>query len=509
MLRAGRTTRGAAGQLSRVLAAAGPAVRSGGLWRDAQAARSFSALSRSTWDEDRYQREVRRMGRDQMAVQMRWKSDGGDGFFKIFIEKLKKNIEQSPELGTGLKSISDATEKPREAAKKAAEGIKSTTSLSTGMLVTGLSRARAMTSRYASAAGQQLKKAKDWAVDTASKNEAVKQTTDAVKGAATAVKSTTSTAYKATKDVVKEGAKVAAPVLDPVKKGAQAVGSTVSQAMPDLADQKPDRPDRKRDPFAKKEKRPEVTETGIQIKEQTQWERMRDSTVDPLSRKLGDIKDRMEDSNNPMIQRAMDGFDGVQSMISKMSNSPQETAVMQAVYMADPSFEMDVLLETLRTSTIPLAFDAVNTGDLDMINEYCGELMRKRFELEKKELAKHGLKRTVEILQVSPLDVMKMDVESYGTPGIVLKADNVQTRTVIDRTKQNAAERQKREKLKSAAAAKAKEADKKEEPLEELPPDEEIVFENALLLVAVKFDPENQRWVLSEFLKENVTPLAF
>lgn len=132
--------------------------------------------------------------------------------------------------------------------------------------------------------------------------------------------------------------------------------------------------------------------------------------------------------------------------------------------------------------------------------------MRKRFDLEQKELKKVGMKRAVQILQVSPLDVMKMDVESYGTPGIVLKADNVQTRTVIDRSKQNALEREKREKAKAAAAAKGEEAT---EVLEELPPDEEIVFENALLLVAVKFDPDNQRWVLSEFLKENVTPLAF
>lgn len=85
-------------------------------------------------------------GREQrLAVQLRWKGDGGDGggggggFFKIFLEKLKKNIEQSPELGSGIKSITEATEKPREAAKKAADYAKSTTSLSSNMFVTGLS----------------------------------------------------------------------------------------------------------------------------------------------------------------------------------------------------------------------------------------------------------------------------------------------------------------------------------------------------------------------------------
>jgi len=284
-------------------------------------------------------------------------------FFAEFYKSIKRQVQESKEMQENIKQLSDKTTEIAESdiMKRAKSGLEK------GGEVGG---------KAAGKVQEAAQKVMD-TMDQFAESEVAKKTTKVVKDVSGAVA---------------EGAsKVAEPILDTAPVKAVASGVTfVKQELEDTASTAryvEYRPKAERD--AEREARalrmasrnpnsvrrmitanPDAG-AGVVMHKSSRlaesWKNFKETN--PIALKAFDISKRIEESDNPILDRMRSFMDG----FSRVFEETEEAKVVKALQMYDPGFRMDQFMKDVQEWMIPDIMEAYLKEDAATLKEWCSE----------------------------------------------------------------------------------------------------------------------------------------
>ncbi|KAL7753407.1 protein translocase subunit [Sorochytrium milnesiophthora] len=360
------------------------------------------------------------------------------GFFSEFASSVRRQVQENKQLKDNVKLLQAESQKisESETLRRAKETLE---------------KAKKESGPAAEAVIKTAKTVKK-GVETVS--ESVRKTVDAAaeteigKATSATVKSAAKVAGKAAKATAQATAKVAAPIIE--NPTVQAVSEDVSKMIDESASRYGGLPPRSTRQAIRKERlrlhelrmkyiadNPDaglglVLHAQEESKWKQAWTQFRDTN--PLTRSLFSAKQSMEQSDNPLVAWGRWIVEGVQDRLGGMFEETETAQTIAQLQKLDPSFKLDAFMKEAREFLIPELLEAYLGGDLDVLQEMCGEAAFNVLSAGIKEQRQQGLVsdskvvdlRNVELAAAKVLDSqLPVLVISFTTQEIIVFRDRV------------------------------------------------------------------------------------
>lgn len=356
------------------------------------------------------------------------------GFFGRFVKNLKEEMEKTSEFkGTikqleansedakkegGQSSLSKGLEDLKAKLNAASERTKkATSSLTTGISSTFGSLASAIGKRASGTTSKVVEvgsKATKAVADVLSRDEALRKTGEVAQKGAEVLSESTAVITKTTGKVASK----ASEVIGKSKVGQ--VASSVSEII------EKERQEAEKDAKPKTYEANENAGTGLQMYEETQWEKVvNKAKKSDVYQSLMGMRASLEDSENPIVMKTLDIQDAIYARVSQMMTSDTSES-LKVVRQRDPTFSMYYFLDHVKEEMIPQFVEADCRSDMPMFQKLCIEPVWRQLGEIVKARKEQGLVMESIVTDISDVEILKGNIHQ-GDPELLVQFSVQQT----------------------------------------------------------------------------------
>ncbi|XP_067413111.1 mitochondrial import inner membrane translocase subunit TIM44 [Emydura macquarii macquarii] len=351
---------------------------------------------------------VYRMGRPVLELhQSRYYSSGGrKGFISGFVDNIKQELAKNKEMRENIKKFRDEAKKLEES--------------------DALQEAR--------------RKYKTIESETAKTSEVLKKKLEEITGS---VKESLDEVSKSDigrkiKEGVEEAAKTAKQSAESVSKGGEKLGKTaafkaISQGVETMKKELDEKVREQSGPYRRPERLKKRMEmAGERVRERVfeaneeamgvvlhkdskwyqQWKDFKDNNV--VFNRFFEMKMKYDESDNSFIRASRAVTDRVTDIIGGLFWNTELSAVLTEILKLDPTFDKYQFLKHCEDNIIPNILEAVISGDLDILKDWCYEASYSRYALPIQEAKARGHQFHSRILDICSVDLITGKMMDQG-----------------------------------------------------------------------------------------------
>nr|XP_056723558.1 mitochondrial import inner membrane translocase subunit TIM44 [Euleptes europaea] len=331
--------------------------------------------------------------------QSRWYSSGGrKGFISGFVENIKQELAKNKEMKESIKKFRDEAKKLEESealqeARRKYKTIESETVKTSEVIKKKLGEITGTVRE---------------SLDEVSKSDIGRKIKEGVEEAA-------KTAKHSAESVSKGGEKLGrTAAFKAISQGVETVKKEIDESV--LGQTGPyKRPERlrKRTEFAgvgsKEERVFEANEEAMGVvlhkdsKWSQQWKEFKDNNV--VFNRFFEMKMKYDESDNAIIRASRAVTDKVTDFIGGLFSKTEMSEVLTEILRVDPTFDKDRFLKQCENDIIPNILEAMITGDLDILKDWCYESTYSQLAQPIQQAKATGLRFSSKILDIDNVDL--------------------------------------------------------------------------------------------------------
>uniref|UniRef100_A0A8C3XVA5 Mitochondrial import inner membrane translocase subunit TIM44 n=1 Tax=Chelydra serpentina TaxID=8475 RepID=A0A8C3XVA5_CHESE len=310
---------------------------------------------------------VCRMGRPVLELhQSRYYSSGGrKGFISGFVDNIKQELAKNKEMKENIKKFRDEAKKLEESdalqeARRKYKTIESETVKTSEVIKKKL--------------GEITGSVKE-SLDEVSRSDIGRKIKEGVEEAA-------KTAKQSAESMTKGGEKLGkSAAFKAISQGVETVKKEIDESI--LGQTSPyRRPERlrKRAEFAGEKVKERIFEANEEVmgvvlhkdsKWYQQWKDFKDNNV--VFNRFFEMKMKYDESDNAFIRASRAVTDKVTDLIGGLFSKTEMSEVLTEILKVDPAFDKDQFLKLCENDIIPNVLEAIISGDLDVLKDWCYE----------------------------------------------------------------------------------------------------------------------------------------
>ncbi|KYO34493.1 mitochondrial import inner membrane translocase subunit TIM44 isoform X1 [Alligator mississippiensis] len=339
-----------------------------------------------------------RMGRPILELhQFRCYSSGGrKGFISGFVENIKQELAKNREMKESIKKFRDEAKRLEESealqeARKKYKTIESETVKTSEVIKKKL--------------GELTDTVKE-GLDEVSKSDIGRKIKEGVEEAAKTAKQSAESVTKGGEKLGKTAAfKAISQGVETVKKEMDIIGQTGPYKRPERL--------RKRTEFSgeriKEQRIFEANEEAMGVvvhkdsKWYQQWKDFKDNNV--VFNRFFEMKMKYDESDNAFIRASRAVTDKVTDLIGGLFSKTEMSEVLTEILKVDPAFDKDQFLKQCENDIIPNVLEAMISGDLDILKDWCYEATYHQLAHPVQQAKAMGLRSHSRILDLDNVDL--------------------------------------------------------------------------------------------------------
>ncbi|XP_072457078.1 mitochondrial import inner membrane translocase subunit TIM44 isoform X2 [Notamacropus eugenii] len=134
-----------------------------------------------------------------------------------------------------------------------------------------------------------------------------------------------------------------------------------------------------------------------------QWKDFKDNNV--VLNRFFEMKMKYDESNNIFIRIFRAATDKVVGTVGALFSKTEMSKVLTEILKVDPTFDKDKFLQQCEQDIIPNVLEAMTTGELDILKDWCYEAMYNQVALPIYEAQSVGLQLHSKVLDISNVDL--------------------------------------------------------------------------------------------------------
>ncbi|XP_015268772.1 PREDICTED: mitochondrial import inner membrane translocase subunit TIM44 [Gekko japonicus] len=327
-----------------------------------------------------------------------YSSGGRKGFISGFVENIKQELAKNKEMKESIKKFRDEAKKLEESealqeARRKYKTIESETVKTSEVIKKKL--------------GEFTGTVKE-SLDEVSKSDIGRKIKEGVEEAA-------KTAKQSAESVSKGGEKLGrTAAFKAISQGVETVRKEIDESV--LGQTGPyKRPERlrKRTEFSgersKEERVFEANEEAMGVvlhkdsKWSQQWKEFRDNNV--VFNRFFEMKMKYDESDNAIIRASRAVTDKVTGFVGGLFSKTEMSEVLTEILRIDPTFDKDRFLKQCENDIIPNILEAMVTGDLDILKDWCYESTYSQLAQPIQQAKATGLRFSSKILDIDNVDL--------------------------------------------------------------------------------------------------------
>uniref|UniRef100_A0A8D2JAM9 Mitochondrial import inner membrane translocase subunit TIM44 n=1 Tax=Varanus komodoensis TaxID=61221 RepID=A0A8D2JAM9_VARKO len=336
-----------------------------------------------------------------------YSSGGRKGFISGFVENIKQELAKNKEMKESIKKFRDEAKKLEESealqeARRKYKTIESET---------------VKTSEVLKKKFEEITGTVKESLDEVGKSELGRKIREGVEEA-------TKTARQSAESVSKGGEKLGqTAAFKAISQGVETVRKEIDESV--LGQTGPyKRPERlrKRREFAgeqmKEERIFEANEEAMGVvlhkdsKWHQQWKEFKDNNV--VFNRFFEMKMKYDASDNALIRASRAVTDKVTDFIGGLFSKTEMSEVLTEILRVDPNFDKDHFLKQCEADIIPNILEAMITGDLDILKDWCYEATYSQLALPIQQAKATGLQFHSRILDIDNVDLAMGKIMEQG-----------------------------------------------------------------------------------------------
>ncbi|XP_019368731.1 PREDICTED: mitochondrial import inner membrane translocase subunit TIM44 [Gavialis gangeticus] len=339
-----------------------------------------------------------RMGRPILELhQFRCYSSGGrKGFISGFVENIKQELAKNREMKESIKKFRDEAKRLEESealqeARRKYKTIESETVKTSEVIKKKL---------------EELTDTVKEGLDEVSKSDIGRKIKEGVEEAAKTAKQSAETVTKGGEKLGKTAAfKAISQGVETVKKEMDIIGHTGPYKRPERL--------RKRTEFSgerlKEQRIFEANEEAMGVvvhkdsKWYQQWKDFKDNNV--VFNRFFEMKMKYDESDNAFIRASRAVTDKVTDLIGGLFSKTEMSEVLTEILKVDPAFDKDGFLKQCENDIIPNVLEAMISGDLDILKDWCYEATYSQLAHPVQQAKAMGLQSHSRILDIDNVDL--------------------------------------------------------------------------------------------------------
>uniref|UniRef100_A0A7M4FZQ8 Translocase of inner mitochondrial membrane 44 n=1 Tax=Crocodylus porosus TaxID=8502 RepID=A0A7M4FZQ8_CROPO len=337
------------------------------------------------------------MGRPILELhQFRCYASGGrKGFISGFVENIKQELAKNREMKESIKKFRDEAKKLEESealqeARRKYKTIESETVKTSEVIKKKL---------------EELTDTVKEGLDEVSKSDIGRKIKEGVEEAAKTAKQSAETVTKGGEKLGKTAAfKAISQGVETVKKEMDIIGHTGPYKRPERL--------RKRTEFSgerlKEQRIFEANEEAMGVvvhkdsKWYQQWKDFKDNNV--VFNRFFEMKMKYDESDNAFIRASRAVTDKVTDLIGGLFSKTEMSEVLTEILKVDPAFDKDRFLKQCENDIIPNVLEAMISGDLDILKDWCYEATYSQLAHPVQQAKAMGLQSHSRILDIDNVD---------------------------------------------------------------------------------------------------------
>ena len=136
----------------------------------------------------------------------------------------------------------------------------------------------------------------------------------------------------------------------------------------------------------------------------------------PLMRKLGELREAYDESENPLVERVR----GVTEWVGSLFEENEFARVTRQMKLMDPSFNMETFTRDLREYVVPEIIDAYHGAQRHLLRQWCGEATYNLLMATIDPYLSKGCLPEGRLLDVRNIDVLQAKMLDNNIPVLVI-----------------------------------------------------------------------------------------